>query len=236
MAAVLACGDGAVLSHLAALAHWGLRSSSAARIDVTVPGRGGRSSRRAIAVHRSTQLPRRETATHRGIPVTTVARTLLDSAAGLTPPSLTRTVERSEVLGLFDLAALERTLDLHSTHPGARRLTSVLRLYRDDEPTRSELEAMFLALCDAHDLPRPLVNRTVAGEEVDFLWPQHRLVVETDGRQTHLTDHAFERDRAKDARLTIAGYRVIRFTYRQIRDDPHGVASTLLALLTSASR
>jgi very-short-patch-repair endonuclease len=95
---------------------------------------------------------------------------------------------------------------------------------------------MFLALRDAHDLPRPLVNRTVAGEEVDFLWPEHRLVVETDGRQTHLTHHAFERDRARDAKITIAGYRVIRFTYRQIRDDPQGVASTLQTLLSSPSR
>ena len=87
-----------------------------------------------------------------------------------------------------------------------------------------------------HDLPRPLVNRTVAGEEVDFLWPQHRLVVETDGRRTHLTRHAFERDRARDAKLTIAGYRVVRFTYRHIRDDPQRVADVLRALLRSPSR
>lgn len=231
MAAVLACGDSAVLSRHAAAAHWELRPSSALRIDVTVAGRAGRRARRGIVVHRSTDLPPAETTTHRGIPVTTVARTLLDVAAILQPPSLSRAVERSDILELFDLAAVQSTLDRHPNHRGAARLGAVLDLYRDDEPTRSELEAMFLALCAAHDLPRPLVNHMVEREEVDFLWPHHRLIVEVDGRQTHLTRAAFERDRAKDARLTVAGYRVIRFTYRQIQYAPEGVAATLRALL-----
>lgn len=88
-----------------------------------------------------------------------------------------------------------------------------------------------LALCDGHGLQRPLVNHIVAGQEVDFLWPGQALIVEADGRATHLTRAAFERDRARDARLTVAGHRVVRFTYRQIVHDRGAVATTLTALL-----
>ncbi|MGH2897591.1 MAG: type IV toxin-antitoxin system AbiEi family antitoxin domain-containing protein, partial [Solirubrobacteraceae bacterium] len=168
MAAVLACGRGALLSHASALAHWELRPSSATRIDITVPGRSGRRSRRGIVIHRSTVLPAFEVTVHHGIPVTTVARALLDGAATLRPPSLARAIERSEVLQLFDLTAMRRTLAAHRNHPGARKLERGLDLYRDDELTRSELEALMRALCDAHALPRPLVNHVVAGKEVDF--------------------------------------------------------------------
>ncbi len=158
---------------------------------------------------------------------------MLDAAATLRPHSLGRTVERAEILELFDLAAVRQTLELHPGHPGAKRLGGAIALYRDDEITRSDLEAMLLALCDAHALPRPLVNHVVEGTEVDFLWPEHRLIVEADGRATHLTRAAFERDRSRDAKLTLAGYRVIRFTYRQIRHEPATVAATLRALLAA---
>jgi len=231
IAAVLACGDGAVLSHVAAAALWELRPSSASKTDVTVPGRAGRRPRDRIVVHRSTVLPASELTVHRAIPTTTVGRTLLDVAARLQPHNLRRTVERSEVLELFDRAAIEHTLDRHPTHPGTAPLRRALDLYREDELTRSDLEALFIALCDTHDLPRPLVNRIAEGVEVDFFWPEHRLVVETDGRATHLTRAAFERDRAKDAKLAVAGLRVIRFTHRQLVRDPAGVAATLRALL-----
>lgn len=231
MAAVLACRDGAVLSHLSALAAWELRPSSATRIHVTVPGRGGHRRRHGIVVHRSTVLPGSEMTTHRGIPVTTVAGTLLDSAALVQPHALTRTVERSEILALFDLTAVRHTLDLHPTHPGAAPLSAAIEIFRDDEITRSELEVMVLTLCDTHGLPRPLVNHLVERQEVDFFWPEHRLIVEADGRRTHLTRTAFERDRARAA-LTVAGYRVVRITYRQVQRDRAGVAATLHALLT----
>jgi hypothetical protein len=231
MAAVLACGDNAALSHTSGLALWDLRASSDPKIDITVATRNGLSHRDAIRIHRSGTLTPVEVTTHEGIPVTTVARTLLDAAALLQPHSLTRTVERSEILELFDLTAIQVTLDLHPAHRGRGRLTAVLDLYRDDELTRSELEARFLALCDAHSFPRPLVNHMIGDDEVDFLWPHLRVVVESDGRRTHLTHRAFERDRAKDARLTVAGYRVVRFTHRQIRYDPRGVAAVLRALL-----
>lgn len=235
MAAVLTCGDGAVLSHLGALAHWELRGSSARKIHVTVPRRNASRSRAGIVVHRSLVLPPSETATHRAIPVTSVARSLLDGAAILAPHALSRAVERCEILRLFDLAAVAHTLRLHPTHPGAARLRSAIELFCDDEITRSDLEAMMLGICEGHALPRPLVNHIVEGEEVDFFFREQRLVVETDGRETHLTRAAFERDRARDAHLAVAGHRVVRFTYRQVLRDQSAVAATLRALLAQAA-
>ena len=182
-------------------------------------------------MHRSSVLPKHETTERRGIRVTTVARTLLEIAATLQPHALARAVERSEILEIFGLRAIDRTLELHPRHPGARRLGAAVAAFRDDEMTRSDLETMFLALCEANGLPRPLVNRVVHDAEVDFLWRAPRVIAEADGRRTHLTRAAFERDRAKDAKLTVAGYRVVRFTYRQVLHDPRSVAATLAALL-----
>ncbi|MFP5364258.1 MAG: type IV toxin-antitoxin system AbiEi family antitoxin domain-containing protein [Thermoleophilia bacterium] len=233
IAAVLAYGDRAALSHMAALSHWDLRPSSASTIDVSVATRNGLAAREGIRVHRCGRLEPGEITIHDGIPVTTVARTLLDGAAMLRAAGLARAVERCEILRLFDLTLVEQAIGRHPYHPGAASLASALELYRDHEPTRSELEAMLLALSDRHGLPRPLVNRAVEGCEVDFLWPGHRLIVETDGRGTHLTRAAFERDRARDAMLTVAGYRVVRFTHRQILDEPRSVARTLRALLAT---
>ena len=163
--------------------------------------------------------------------MTTVARTLLDVAAELTPPRLARTVEQTEIRRLFDLAAVERTIALNPKHRGVARLRAAIELYRPDELKRSDLEHAFLALCHAHGLPRPLVNHIVEGKEVDFFWPKHRLIVETDGAGTHLTHAAFHRDRARDARLLALGYRVLRFTDLQVSTDAQTVAETVGAVL-----
>jgi hypothetical protein len=234
MAAVLACGDGAALSHASAAALWELRPSAAVWIDVTVATRAGRATRDGIRVHRSGTLAAADITEHRGIPVTSVARTLLDIAGVLPAAALARALERTEVLRRFDLRSTRAVIDAHPASRGAKRLTAALELYRDDEMTRSDLEAFFRTLCADHDVPRPLVNAVIEGEEVDFLWRRERLVVETDGRETHLTRAAFERDRAKDAKLTLAGYRVVRFTYRQVEHQRDATGATLLALLSSS--
>lgn len=234
MAAVLACGDRAGLSHACATGLWEIRQYSGTWIDVTVASRAGRVRRDGIRLHRSSTLIAEDVTTHRGIPVTTIARTLLDVAATLTAPSLARTVEQTEIRRLFDLAAVEEALARNPHHPGGKRLRRALELYRHDELTRSELETAFLALCDAHAIPRPLVNHIVEGKEVDFFWPEQRLIVETDGRSTHLTRAAFERDRERDARLVVLGYRVLRFTDLQVRLAGSVVAETLRAVLTAA--
>lgn len=239
MAAVLACGDDAGLSHACATALWEIRSYSGVWIDVSVPTNAGRAKRDRIRLHRCGSLTVEDMTTHRGIPVTSVARTLLDVAATLTPPPLARTVEQTEIRRLFDLTAVEQALARHPHHPGAAPLARALALYRPTELTRSDLEAIFRSLCDEHGIERPLVNHIVEGKEVDFFWPEQRVIVEADGAGTHLTHVAFHRDRARDARLLALGYRVLRFTERQVERDRLTVGRTLRAVLaqpTSGAR
>ena len=150
------------------------------------------------------------------------------SAAG----PLERAVERSLSLRLFDLEQTNAVIAANPRRPGASALARVIATMHDEPAlTRSDLEGPMRDLCDAHGLPRPEVNAIVEGEEVDFLWRDRRLIVETDGHETHGTRASFERDRAKDARLTMLGYRVVRFTYRQLAYAPHTVVRTLQALL-----
>lgn len=237
MGAVLACGDGAGLSHACATALWEVRPYNGVWIDVTVPTTAGRVRRDRIRLHRSSIFDADDVTTHRAIPVTTIARTLLDVAVRFSEPALARTVEQTEIRRLFDLRAIGRTLARHPNHPGGAKLTQAIELYRADEFTRSDLEPIFLALCNAHGTPRPLVNHIVEGKEVDFFWPDQRLIVETDGRATHFTLAAYEGDRARDAYLLTLGYRTMRFTELQIRTDGATVAARLAAVLaTGASR
>ena len=232
MAAVLAYGKGAVLSHRTAAAHWGLRASAARLIEVSIPSRAGCVGRRGINLHRSSTLSSMEVTEHEGIPVTTPARTLIDLAGVVPSRALRRALDEAERLRLFDLHALEAVIASHLGHRGAGVLAAVL-LEHDvgTTLTRSELEERFLVLCDAHDLPRPAVNALLGRYEVDFLWRAERLIVETDGRASHATRAAFERDRARDARLTVAGYRVVRLTYRQVVAEPAAAAELMTRLL-----
>ena len=232
MAAVLAYGKGAVLSHRTAAAHWGLRRSATRLIEVSIPSRAGCLARRGINLHRISTLSSMEATTYEGIPVTTPARTLLDLAEVVPSRALRRALDEAERQRLFDLRALEAVIASHVGHRGAGVLAAVL-LEHDIGMTltRSELEERFLVLCAAHDLPRPAVNACVGRYEVDFLWRAERLIVETDGRASHATRAAFERDRARDVRLTVAGYRVVRFTYRQVVAEPAAVTELMTRLL-----
>jgi very-short-patch-repair endonuclease len=230
MAAVLACGPGAALSHRAAADHWDIWASANRTVDVTISTRAGRRPRAGIRVHRSA-LPATEVTCHLGIPVTTPARILLDLAAGPSVRRLERMIERLEVLRLFDLDAVMAVLRAHPRRPGGPALAAVLADLRGPEPTRSELERMFLDLCQSAGLPRPRVNTMVGPFEVDFFWPEQRLAVECDSRTWHGTAAAFERDRDRDARLTAADYRAVRFTYRKVEREPLVVAGRLRELL-----
>jgi very-short-patch-repair endonuclease len=223
MAAVLALGDGALLSHTSAGALWDLRQSASGRTHVTVPGAGNRTRRSGIIVHRSPFAPG---TTHRGIPVTTPAQTILDLSTSLGVAR--RVVDRSVQLRLFDLAAVEALLV-----PGRRGVANLRRAIaeHDDAPTRSELERCFLRLCRDHGIPRPRVNDVVCGLEVDFCWPRARLIVETDGARHHATRTGMENDRQRDAVLALAGWRVQRFTWRQVTGEPATVAAVVRALL-----
>jgi very-short-patch-repair endonuclease len=227
MAATLAGGDGAVLSHRSAAALWGMRDGSPACADVTIP----RSRRpRSGLVARRVDLRADEVTVHRGIPVTTPARTLLDLAAILDEHRLARAAERAEALRLTSPTSLEALAARYRGRPGVPALGRIAPNVAATT-TRSELERRFLTLLDAERLPRPLVNVPIEGAEADFAWPARRLVVELDGYETHGTRAAFERDRARDRALQAQGWRVIRITWRQLRDEPGLVAAQLRVLL-----
>jgi predicted transcriptional regulator of viral defense system/very-short-patch-repair endonuclease len=235
MAAVLACGPGAALSYRSAGAHLGLRACSRSTVDVSTPRRTGK-GRPGIQVHRAARLEPCDVTDVEGIPCTTVARTLLDLAGTIDGGALERAVERAEELQVFDLRAVEDVLARAGRHGGARALRAVLGAYTPEpEFTRSRLERRFLEVCRRAGVPRPQVNRFSAvpgdGFEVDFTWPDQRLMVEVDSHRYHGSRAAFERDRRRDQKLIAAGWRVVRFTWRQVFGQPDEVAATLRALL-----
>jgi very-short-patch-repair endonuclease len=232
MAAVLVCGDRAVLSHRSAARLWGLRPWSGDP-EITVPVEGGARRHGGITVHRSRHLPAEECTTETGIPVTTVARTLVDLAGIVPPHHLRRAVERAEERELFDLRQVLAVIDRRPHVAGVAALRALLADARahDLPTTRSDPEAALLQLCLDHGLPRPQVNRYDGTDEVDFRWPAHRLVVEVDGWSTHRTRSAFTNDRVRDRAQVRAGLRVVRFTAREVLERPAAVAAELRVLL-----
>ena len=236
MAAVLACGAGSLLSHVSAAVLRSLISSSQAAVDVTILRRNGL-ARPGIRVHRSTCLMPADRALVDGIPCTSVARTLLDLAGVVPPRVLERACDQAEVLRLLDWAAMEDLLSRARGHAGVRKLRAVLETgHVGRDITRTELEQRFLPLCRGADLPPPEVNAwmALAREEmqVDFLWRRHRVIVEVDGFATHRTRQAFQRDRRRDQLLTLAGWRVIRFTWDDVTKDPARVIDVLRKLMS----
>jgi hypothetical protein len=218
MAAVLACGPEAVLSHVSAAQLWGLRRSGRAEIDVTVPGH--RAGCRGIRVRRVNRLHREDWTLCERIPVTTVPRTLLDCAVVLTPRQLRNDIEAAERLRVFDLGALEATCERSRGHHGVKALRAALADVHGEPPiTRSDLELLFLDFCRARGIPLPATNVTVCGYEVDAAWVDRQLIVELDSYEFHGTRGAFERDRERDTRLQLARFRVIRVTQRRITRD-----------------
>jgi hypothetical protein len=233
LAAVLAHGPHAVLSHRSAADLWELRRSDSPRMEVTVGTQGGRARRPGILVHRSALEPF-EATTVRRIPVTTPARALLDLAEVVPRRGLERAADQAEALRLFDLDAVQATIAAHPHRHGAARLRRLLAAYDVGEQlTRSELEERFLALCERAGVPRPAVNARVAGLEVDFYWPATSLVAELDRVRHHRTRAAFERDRERDAHLLLNGIRTLRLTSRRIATNPDDTARLVLALNAS---
>jgi very-short-patch-repair endonuclease len=219
LAAVLRCGSGAVLSHRSAAALLGIRGTAAARVDVTVPRDHGHGPKPGIVVHRPRRAP--AATVHDGIPVTTPTQTLIDLSSVLPLSTLERAFEAAEGL---------RLLDVKSLPPRLAKFAGGI------EPRlRSPLEARFRSLCRDRKLPEPCVNAVVDGLEVDFCWPEQRLIVETDGHRHHGTRAAFERDRERDALLTALGWRVVRITHRRLAREPREVGGLLERLLSARS-
>jgi very-short-patch-repair endonuclease len=236
-AAVLACGDGGVLSHRSAADLHGLRRTDRPAVEVTVRRTYARNVD-GVQVHRSSTLTAVDITTVDGIPCTTLARTLLDLAAVVDRRSLERALEQAEIMEVLDLGALDDQVQRNRTTVGGRRLRAVLADYGGGQtPTESELEERFLALCRAAGLPVP--ERQVYidpgdGEPMvraDFAWRAQRLVVETDGGRYHRSRRAFESDRRRDQRLMLAGWRVLRITWRQLRDEPRRIVALIARAL-----
>ncbi|HKH16398.1 MAG TPA: DUF559 domain-containing protein [Solirubrobacteraceae bacterium] len=225
-AAVLACRPDGVLSHTSAAAAWELRRSSTRAVHVTV-GLGGRARRPGIRLHRTRSLPADEVTELNGLPITTPARTLLDLAAGgLRGRPLEAALDRA-LLRVLDFADLQRVLARHPRRPGSPALKAVLSRYNPVD-TRSRLEELLVELCDAHGLPQPIGNCVIEGKVRDFYWPHARLVVEADSYTWHRSPSALDDDRERDVILTLAGYRVLRFTWEQVTRRREYVADAIL--------
>jgi Protein of unknown function (DUF559)/Transcriptional regulator, AbiEi antitoxin len=236
MAALLACGEGALLSHRSAAELWGIGTYPDVRIDVTVADRSGR-RRPGIAIHRPRSLLQEDRTDAAGIAVTTPARTILDLAGVIGPRRLERSFHEADRLGLLDPGTLASISTRTTGRRGGGRLRALLAAHIGPSPeTRSVLEHRFLRLCHRAGLPTPAVNVPVCEYEVDVLWPAQRLVVELDGYAFHHARKAFESDRARDAALQLAGYRVLRVTHRRLVDDPSAVIETVRTLLAAGRR
>ena len=217
LAAVLACGPGAALSHRAVADVWALRPNSS-WMEVTV--RRGADTIPGITIHRTRMLEPRDVTSRYGIPVTSVARTLLDLAAVVRTPELLNAIDRAERLGLFDLTAVLDVLERARGRRGAAALRRAVAAY-EPSTQKSELERRFRDLIEgAGDFGRPSFNALVQGEtgthEVDAWWPERRLAVQVDGFEFHRTRRDRERDAASDADLELAGIRVLRLTWDDV--------------------
>ncbi len=234
MAAVLASGPGAVLSHVSAAALWGLRAAANGDepVDVSVPGDRGR--RRGIRAHRIEPLLPDERTVRAGIPVTAPARTLLNLATASGRSELEIAVARAEREGLVHVGELEALLARRGGHAGSRALRDVLDTAGGPALTRSAAEARFLALVRDARLPSPEANVSVGRYEIDFLWRPAGIAVEIDGFRYHGTRLDFERDRRRDAELLAAGIAVVRLTWRQLTEEPLATIAQLAQALARA--
>lgn len=225
MAAVLAYGPQAVLSHWSAAAHWGI-GAARVKYDVTTPQ--SRRSRKMIRTH-TARLDPEDRTVHDGIPITSVERTIIDLAA-LTKDRLTYLIEEADRKHRLDVAALDRALARRPRADGAARLRAVLATYRGTADTRSMLERKFRRLIHSAGFPEPQFNVVVAGITVDAFWPQWKLVVELDSEPYHNNPRAFESDRIRDVTVQKHDLRVLRVTGDRLDNAPNDVIADVLAL------
>jgi very-short-patch-repair endonuclease len=228
MAAVLACGAGAVVSHRSAAVLWELVGgpNGHVRVDVTVAGDWA-PSRSGVRVHRVGRLEVRDVTRMAGLPITTPARTLLDLAAALALAELETAAAQARRRYGVGSASLADQLERNDGRPGVPTLRALLESGERPALVRSKAERRLLALLRRSGCPNPEANQRIADFEVDLLWRHQRLVVEFDGFEFHADRAAFERDRRRDAELQARGYRVIRVTWRQLLDDPQAVVDRI---------
>jgi predicted transcriptional regulator of viral defense system len=236
MAAVLACGPDAVLSHRSAAYLWGLVDEWEEPIDVTAPNRRGRSPD-GVAAHRDGSLqPIDKTLVH-GIPCTTVVRTILDFAGVAQEWEVRKVVAEAEVLRILDKSKLRALLKRSRRRRGVARLRLILdTIHPQTKRSRSELERLFLDMCAKREVPEPEVNVWLPAPDgkryqADFLWRGSKLIVEADSRRFHDTDSAFVSDRKRRQQLELAGWRVSQCTWEEVETEPRRLAETVRALI-----
>jgi predicted transcriptional regulator of viral defense system len=234
LAAVLACGESAVLSHRSAAWLWGLLPTCPSEPEVTAPGGGHRRPR--IRVHRVKTLADRDCGTLEGIPVTTAPRTLIDLAEVASSRELSRAVDRAKRLGRLDLHSLDRVLARRNRTIGAKRLRQVLALYRKPVFDRARSELLFLDALEMEGVSLPKLNCWVEKWEIDAYWETERFAVEVDGWETHGTREAFENDRLRLEEMKLAGIDCIPVSARRIEKEPRQVAKRIRTLLDRRRR
>jgi hypothetical protein len=235
VAAVLAVGPGSLLSYWSAAWLWGLLDTSPRPFHVTGPGPRRLRDRPPVRVHRARNLVAADRALRERIPVTSLARTLLDLAEVLKPKRLSKALERAERMEEFDGREVRAVCLRSRAHRGSKPLLAALGAHR---PTlrvlRSDVERDFLALLEASNLPLPASNYFVAGHELDAYWPDLRFGVEIDTFATHGGRLAFEADRERDAALLEQGITTIRVTDLQLQNQPDELLRRLALLLARA--
>ena len=229
MAAVLAAGPLAVLSHLCAACLWKMITWWPTRIEVTVPH--GVRARGEFKVHRTRSLPDEDWVVRDGIPVTTPVRTIIDLCSVLSSNDLELAIEQGIRDERFDVAALRAARLRHTGRRGLSKLDRLIGTAADAAKTRSRLEVRLKRFCRRHDLPLPETNAEICGYEVDGLYREAQVVLEADSFEFHSSRAAFERDRKRDATLAAAGYTVVRITFRRMRDEGPQLAAQLRELL-----
>jgi len=230
-AALLYVGEDAALSHASAAILWGIRPAAPGDVIMTVVGRKVR-LRKGVHIHRVAALDLRHVRLRHGLPLTAPARTLIDLAAG--GDDLDAALNEARVQGLVDDAALDAALQRAPGRTGTARLRALLNAETGPALTRSELERRLRDLIRAGGLPWPQFNVMVRGYLVDAIWPEARVIVETDGYAVHGHRSAFERDRRRDLTLAAAGYLVIRVSWRQLLREPMAVLARLAESLALA--
>jgi very-short-patch-repair endonuclease len=237
MAAVLACGEDAVLSHRSAIALWGLRPPTGHAIDVTDPTRS-RNGHRGITVHRSRSLHEDDRTVRLGIPVTSVHRTILDFAETAPAQQVRLAIEMADRKEFYNGYAMAELLARSPGRRGTKPLKAVLTAMRgaDTPMPRSELEKrLHAAIREDEDIPEPQTNVIVEGEDCDLVWMKQRLIVEVDAYLWHKTRKDFESNRRRDTKLQLAGFRVMRPTDRRIEHELPAVIRDVKRMLAAGT-
>jgi very-short-patch-repair endonuclease/predicted transcriptional regulator of viral defense system len=230
LAGVLACGEGAVVSHHSAARLWGLTKTSPGEVEVTIVGRDCR-SRKGLRVHTVKRLGARDRGRRSGIPITSAARTVIDVCATAVYEEAERVIAEASALKLTGEQQILAAADRAPNRAGVARIRAVLGQPGGPRRTRSDGERALLRLIRAARLPVPATDVPLLGFTADFLWPEHRLIVELDGYPAHGHRAAFERDHRRDVVHRDAGYEVLRFTGRQLEQEPFYVLAVIARAL-----